>query len=395
MSHDGRIGVSAPTYRSRSTTFDRIGDRAAPPTSLYPGRAPPPPPLAGPSDGPPPQLTPVLQHGWARAWSQQLMMEGKSKNTIRTYLCGARLLVETPLRGESVRTREESDDITVRHLREHLHPDNGRLHAWLQGMGEARPTTVNARLAGATHLLHWLGHSMPEHITRPRRGKRLPKILSNEELQRLRAAAGDSEHPLARVLVTLLLDSGIRVSELCRLDDHDLDLGDHSARVVGGKGNKDRLVLFTEESAQAIRDWINLRNHRQGSREADVLFVNVHGRRLTSRNVQKLLDRLADEAGIARSRLSPHVLRHNFATGLLRRGADLVTIQKLLGHASIATTRIYLDIEDSTIREVYRRAHAATVEQGPLPMGGASWQPGTDVPDPLPSPTQVLAAGLL
>lgn len=436
MSRQGTPGVSAPSHRTHATTneagatqgggLSRLGERADDVATAYPGLRPPAPPMqamaaaetvaATPApevhlqhgaptpiqqgtadprlaalEAPPARLTPVLSLPWAQAWEQQLRMEGKSRNTIRTYLCGARKLVGTPLPEEFARHRDEVAAIRVSELRTRMKPDNGRLHVWLQGMSEARPTTVNARLASASHLLEWLGWSMPEHITRPRRGRRLPRTLSGEELQRLRQASADSEHPLAKVIVTLLLDSGMRVSELCRLDDHDVDLADKSARVVGGKGNKDRLVLFTEESAASIRAWLNLRRHRGTRHDMDALFVNQHGRRLTPRNVQKLLDRLAGAAEIATNRVSPHVLRHNFATGLLRRGADLVTIQRLLGHASIATTRIYLEIEDSTIREVYRRAQAASET---MVEGGGSWRPGTEVPEPLPSGRDMLLARL-
>ena len=144
---------------------------------------------------------------------------------------------------------------------------------------------------------------------------------------------------------------------MCSLDFHDVDLEDKSARVVGGKGNKDRLVLFTENSVVAITKWLELRNKRMKNDNL-ALFINQHGNRITPRSIQKLMDKLADEASIPRARLSPHVLRHNFATGLLERGADLVSIQRLLGHSSIATTRIYLEISDQTLREVYQRAQS-------------------------------------
>ena len=136
-----------------------------------------------------------------------------------------------------------------------------------------------------------------------------------------------------------------------------------SALVIGGKGEKDRTVLFTNATLNALEAWSPIRNTRLKSctRKDDErsLFFSSRSRRLNPRSVQKLLDRIADASDIPRTRLSPHVLRHSFATGLLERGADLVTIQRLLGHANISTTRVYLEIGDQTLREIYHRAQSS------------------------------------
>ncbi|DAC50431.1 MAG TPA: hypothetical protein D7H92_00360 [Candidatus Poseidoniales archaeon] len=169
--------------------------------------------------------------------------------------------------------------------------------------------------------------------------------------------ADRSENPAASLVVTMMLDTGLRVSEVCELNLEDIDFDDGSARVLGGKGDKDRLVLFTTRTVERLRSWLPIRT-RLAPGEEQACFVNRHGRRLQPRGVQRMMDALGQEAGLPKGKLTPHVLRHNFATGLLERGADLVTIQRLMGHATIATTRVYLEISDQTLREVYHRAQS-------------------------------------
>ena len=293
---------------------------------------------------------------WLNCYTNQLRTEGKSQNTMKSYLSGLKMMIETPLAGEEILNIDMRDKMTVAELAERMEPLNGRLDIWMHSMAELRPTTVNARMAAARHLINWLGHRWPEHLVRPSSGKRLPRTLTKRELSLVVQAAKQSENPVSCLVVTLLLETGMRVSEVCRLDMSDIDLVDRSARVFGGKGNKDRLVLFTDQSLERMREWLPIRESRKPVEDA--VLVSKKGERLSSRAIQRLMDELADEAGIPRGRLTPHVLRHNFATGLLERGADLVTIQRLLGHATIATTRVYLEISDQTLREVYKRAQS-------------------------------------
>ena len=315
------------------------------------------------SEGPvlPPRL---IQRGhlpWLGSYTTQLQTEGKSVNTQKSYMIGLRHLIETPLPGEDIITEFERDSMSIEELLERLEPFNGRLDLWVQSMVDRAPSTVKARLAAANHLINWLGQKWPEHLVRPKSGKKLPRTLTSRELSLVKEAAACSEDPLANLVVTMILDTGLRDSELCELNISDIDMEDHSAMVIDGKGGKDRLVLFTQSTVARILAWLPLREARSPS--GDHLLVTKTGTALQSRTVQRLMDRLADEAGIPRGRLTPHVLRHNFATGLLERGADLVSIQRLLGHASIATTRVYLEISDQTLREIYKRATAIEIDE--------------------------------
>ncbi|MDP6864745.1 MAG: tyrosine-type recombinase/integrase [Candidatus Poseidoniaceae archaeon] len=315
------------------------------------------------SDGPelPPRLVHRSHLPWLGCYQTQLNSEGKSVNTQKAYKLAIRHLIETPLPGENILSIDERDGMTVEELLQHLEPFNGRLDLWVQSISDRAASTVKARLAAANHLMNWLGQKWPEHLVRPRGGKRLPRTLTRRELSLVKEAARWSEDPVAHLIVTILLETGLRVSELCDLKLEDIDISDRSARVVAGKGDKDRLVLFTEETVGRITAWLPIRESREPA--CDQLLITLSGGQFQARTIQRQMDRIADQAGIPRGRLTPHVLRHNFATGLLERGADLVSIQRLLGHASIATTRVYLEISDQTLREVYRRAQSHSTIQ--------------------------------
>ena len=300
---------------------------------------------------------------WFECWSQQLKTEKKSEHTIRSYVVAAKTFTTTPLPNEEIMSWNEIKEIQVSELFNRSNPNNGRIDSWLNTIGDLRPATINARIAAITHLLKWMGYTIPEWIQRPARSRSLPRTLGKNDLQKVRLAAMRSEDPIAFPVITMMLDTGLRCSEICNLDLDDVDLEDLSALVIGGKGEKDRTVLFTNATLDALDAWRPIRNARlkNCTREKDQrsLFFSSRSRRLNPRSVQKLLDRIADTSDIPRTRLSPHVLRHSFATGLLERGADLVTIQRLLGHANISTTRVYLEIGDQTLREIYHRAQSS------------------------------------
>ena len=318
--------------------------------------------------GLPSRLSRLENMPWHGCYEMQLASEKKSKHTLRSYRTASKQFLMTVIAGELPPSWDALQNISVKEFSRWVDPNNGRLDLWVQSISNLAPSTINARLASVSHLLNWVGHRIPDWVTRPQKGRSLPKTLTHREMERLKEAAATSENPFANLVITLFLDSGIRVSELCALDRASVDLDDLSATVREGKGNKDRLVLFTPSTVSAIEAYSQIRKiivarHTPSDEHRDALILNRRGRRLTPRTVQKLMDTLADDADIPKSKLSPHTLRHNFATGLLERGVDLVSIQRLLGHTNIATTRVYLEISDQSLREIYHRAQMASREQ--------------------------------
>jgi integrase/recombinase XerC len=154
-----------------------------------------------------------------------------------------------------------------------------------------------------------------------------------------------------RAILELFYASGLRLSELAGLDLDDINLSSKMVRVLG-KGNKERLVPFNSSTASAVRAYLRERN----ARDAGALFVNYRGTRLGVRSIDRIVRRYALMAG-TRPGISPHALRHSFATHLLQRGADLRVIQELLGHARLGTTERYTHVNAAQLLDVYRRSH--------------------------------------
>ncbi|MGQ0732403.1 MAG: tyrosine recombinase XerC [Acidobacteriota bacterium] len=226
-----------------------------------------------------------------------------------------------------------------------------------------------------------LDHDPTALTVAPRRGQTLPAHLSEAEMTRL-LEMPDTTHPLGRrdrAILELFYASGLRLGELESLNLDSIDLGARLVRVFG-KGGKERIVPFNRACEGALRAWLRDRAVvlavprvvREASRRAprsraargggsrdrasDPLFVNYRGTRLTGRSVDRLLRRYVAQTGTLVG-VSPHALRHSFATHLLQRGADLRAIQELLGHARLSTTQRYTHVNAAQLLDVYRRAH--------------------------------------
>ncbi len=197
-----------------------------------------------------------------------------------------------------------------------------------------------------------------DEIDSPRPGLRLPSLLSRDEIGGLlatpdpRTVAGRRD----RAMLELLYATGLRVSELVSLELNDVNL-ETRVLVARGKGNKERLVPVGGPAAEAVKAYLSTaRGALLRGRSSKDLFVTTRGGRMTRQGFGKLLDRWARAAGI-RGRVSPHKLRHSFATHLLEGGADLRAVQSMLGHADVSTTQIYTHVDRSHVRRLYDRFH--------------------------------------
>jgi integrase/recombinase XerC len=212
--------------------------------------------------------------------------------------------------------------------------------------------------------LHGLSEANPaEDLAAPKLDKPLPRVLKASEAAWLCELPADDD-PLGlrdRAVLEVLYGSGLRVSELCGLDLDDMDLAENHITVLG-KGRKERRVPLSGPAARALSAYLEARaslSERSGATgtmsDRHALFLNVRGTRLGPRSVRRILDRYVDAEGARH--VNPHALRHSFATHLLDNGADLRTVQELLGHESLATTQIYTHVSTERLRTVYEQSH--------------------------------------
>jgi len=257
------------------------------------------------------------------------------------------------------RLRKETPDVgqlTARLLRAYL--------AWLQEQGYAK-TTVARRIAAVRSWCRFLRRqgmltaNPADGLRGPRQDKKLPHFLGEVELGRL-LQTPRLDSALARrdrAILEALYSAGLRVSELVGLNLEDLDL-DAGLATVRGKGKRERLALLGKPALVAIGNWLD---DREGWTAAlgklqPALFLNQRGGRLTTRSIGRLLEKYLKQAGLD-PRASPHTLRHSFATHLLDRGADIRSVQELLGHRSLTTTQIYTHVTTHRLKDSYHKAH--------------------------------------
>lgn len=253
------------------------------------------------------------------------------------------------------------------------------IEAWLATMrGRGLAASSIARRAAAARSLYrhlvLLGvrpDNPAAEVELPRRRRRLPRTLSPAEVERLiQAANGFAPRQLRdRALVELLYGAGLRVSEAVGLDRARIDLAERLVRPLG-KGDKERLVPLGREATEALRRYLSRGRPYLDRRHRPELFLNAQGGALTRAGAFLVLRRLAERAGLEPERVHPHLLRHSFATHLLEGGADLRSVQEMLGHADLATTELYTHVSDRRRRETYFSAHPHAVRGRGHPSGG-------------------------
>ena len=276
--------------------------------------------------------------------------EGRSENTVAAY------------RRDAADLAWWSADHGIRHPGE---VDLGVLRRYLAELNErgyARSTLARR----ASSLRRWF--SLLERrgvvaadgarlLTSPKQGRHLPRVLRVDEVERLLSAPDPRTTAGCRdlLLLELLYGSGARVGEVCALDLSDLDLPQQLLR-LHGKGGRDRIVPFGEPAADAARQYLAVaRSQLAGSTVTNALLLNTRGGRLGTRDARTVVERAARRAGIGH--VTPHTLRHSFATHLLESGAEIRVVQELLGHASLATTQRYTHLSRGRLREIHGRAH--------------------------------------
>lgn len=298
-----------------------------------------------------------MQEALADFFRHLALERNASEHTVKSYREDLTQVVEF-LTAKLGTAALEPSRLTARLVRAYL--------VWLHEQGYAK-TTVARRLAALRSWCRFLCRqgrltSNPaDSIRGPRQDKNLPHFLSVEAILRL-LDAPPADEPLGcrdRAILETLYSAGLRVSELTGLDIGDIDL-DAGVATVRGKGKKERLVLFGSHALEALRRWLKCRASigaaGSANKAADAVFLNKNGTRLTSRSVGRLLEKYLRTTGLD-PRTSPHTLRHTFATHMLDKGADIRSVQELLGHRSLATTQIYTHVTTQRLHDSYQKAH--------------------------------------
>jgi len=275
----------------------------------------------------------LLQADIVEKFKNRMLANGKSKNTVKMYSYVSEKFLEF-IGYDKSRINLE----TVERYKEYLVIERGY-----------SKSSVYLHIRALESFFSFLGLNELSKLKPPKRPQRVPTYLTDEDV---RALIREAESLRDKVIIEMLAYTGVRVSELCHLRISDIDLTRKSIRIRSGKGDKDRIVLFKDN----ILTDLNLYIHEIKSQnpKAEFLFPTKKSKYISTISVERIIRKLAKSAGMDK-KVTPHVLRHTFATSLLRNGADIRIIQVLLGHSSISTTQIYTHVDSNDLRKSYEK----------------------------------------
>ena len=300
------------------------------------------------------QVQSLLDQGIQRFLTYLTVERNSSDYTVKSYREDLLSLLE--FLSESFGRTPRIHEITTVDLRDYVSALHEAAYA---------ESSISRRLASLRSFFRFaqrdglVEQNPAQPLRNPRRKRKLPHFLTQDQIGKLLVAPA-LDHPFGyrdRAIFEVLYSAGLRVSELVGINDEDIDFRGGLLR-VRGKGKKERLAPLGSFAIKALKRWLNRRrlSRRSEKRGLSPVFVNRFGDRLTTRSVGRMLEKYIKQTDLD-TRTTPHTLRHSFATHLLDRGADIRSVQELLGHKSLVTTQIYTHVTTASLRKIYERAH--------------------------------------
>lgn len=247
-----------------------------------------------------------------------------------------------------------------------LEIDKNKVNNYLKYLYEIKlnKNTISRRLSSLRNFYEYLldnkiinCNNYFKEIKNPHKDRSLPKYVLEEDLEKM-FLIPDIRNSIGQrnlLIIRMLFSTGIRVSELVNIKIKDIDMQDRTIKILG-KGNKERIVVFGNNTLEILNIYLLDGYKKMNVKNSEYLFLNNKGTNLSTRYIRKIIDDIVFKASV-NMHISPHMLRHTFATYLLNNGADLVSVKDLLGHSSLNTTSIYTHVSDEKIKEVYNMAH--------------------------------------
>ncbi|WP_199726059.1 site-specific tyrosine recombinase/integron integrase [Leptotrichia sp. OH3620_COT-345] len=292
---------------------------------------------------------------------------GKSYNTIKGYRKDIIQFMDYLQEYEEINDFDQIETITFRSFIAYLNSVDKRNKEIVSEKSVSK-RSINRKISALRTFFKYLQEkkiiksNKVTYITMPKFEKELPNVLSKEDIDRLRNVVNTEKLTgiRDRLIIELLYSSGIRASELIDLSEYMINIDEREIRVIG-KGNKERITFFSENSKKWLEKYIEEKKKKYANYNKNTIFTNSKGEKLTTRSLRRLIADYAKKAEINKE-VTPHVFRHTFATELLNNGVDIRYLQELLGHSSISTTQVYTHVSKALLKDVYMNTHPLAKE---------------------------------